>query len=170
MFGIGSAVASLVGSYYKSTREKREHPERSGKPLKKKTGLSPEKDEIIRLVEGQIAHGNLDKSERTCPQCRSKFSLLHVHGIDIDCCMRCKSLWFDSGELQILTGLSRDVPSDGLASRDSKYRCPVCGGPMQRRVFMRGTNVLVEVCPENHGVYMGGEMLQRTFMASRSID
>ena len=170
MFGIGAAVASLVGSYYGSAKGKREHPERSHGDKKKKTGLPPDKDEIIRIVEGQIARGKLEPSERTCPQCRSSFSLLRVHDIDIDCCMRCKSLWFDSGELQLLTGLSRDVPSDGMTSRDSKHPCPVCGSPMQRRVFARGTNVLVEVCPDKHGVYMDGQMLRRAFAASRSAE
>ncbi len=167
MFGIGSAVASLVGSYYGSRKGRREGPERAPGRGKTERRLPPDKDDIVKTVDAQIGSGNLQVSRRSCPECGRNFSILHVNGAEIDCCTFCKSLWFDAGELMVLTGLGSDVPSDGHVHRASKHACPVCSGAMEERVFMKNANLLVDTCPAGHGVYLDGGKLKRAFMAGR---
>jgi|GEM_PF-2880598 len=104
------------------------------------------------------------KSERSCPECDRKFSLLKIKGTEVDFCSYCKSYWFDSGELAAITDQGTDIPDTTLRSREAKHPCPVCGEIMKEHIYLRGNNLLVDRCPE-HGVYLESGELQRALDA-----
>lgn len=83
-----------------------------------------DKDAIVDFIEEELTRDDLPQSEKLCPECGKKFSLLTVSTMEVDCCRHCKSLWFDEGELMTLTGYSRDVPAVDLASRKIKIQMP----------------------------------------------
>ncbi len=119
--------------------------------------------EIMKKIAGQIVRDDLPVSERNCPECAKSFSRVYVEDTEIDVCRFCKSIWFDSGELKTLTGYASDVPSEHLRHRKSKYSCPVCSLEMNEYVFRAPGNVLVDQCPERHGVYLESGELARIF-------
>ncbi len=86
-----------------------------------------------------------------------------IKDLEVDYCLTCKGCWFDPGELQAITGLDEDIPSEGLPSRDSKHLCPVCDTRMTEHVFLRPYNLLVDRCPIGHGVYLEQGELKRAF-------
>lgn len=121
--------------------------------------------DILELIErfnaiDQVTMAALPASGKECPECERKFAVLSLAGMQADCCPFCRSIWFDAGELAKLAGLSQDVPSSTLASRASKYRCPVCRKPMEEYLFQQPHNLLVDRCAE-HGVYLESGELKR---------
>ena len=96
-------------------------------------------------------------------------SLLFIKEVEIDYCLCCSSIWFDPGELKAFTGLDKDVPSDQLKSRQSKYNCPECDRKMNELVFLRPYNLLVDRCPFGHGVYLEKGELERALDVSNPL-
>jgi len=116
---------------------------------------------ILADLEKQFAQNPMPASQRNCPECSEKMSLVYVGEIEIDCCMSCSGVWFDPGELKDLTGEDKDVPSDNLKFRPSKYTCPDCSTRMNEFVFKQPSNLLVDRCPFGHGVYLEKGELER---------
>lgn len=52
-------------------------------------------------------------SGRSCPQCRKAMTQIHVSGVDLDVCLHCHFVWFDRGEMELLTPIPA-APSDGM--------------------------------------------------------
>lgn len=123
------------------------------------------RNEIIELVNLQLEGEKSIESEKTCPECGRKMSVLRVADITIDGCRYCRSLWFDLGELKELAGTLDDIPGMRLADRDSRLKCPVCGERMYRKVYMQGANLIVDLCRE-HGVYLEHGELERALALS----
>jgi Zn-finger nucleic acid-binding protein len=128
--------------------------------------FSPHHLNIIKKIAGQIVREELPVSEKNCPECAKNFALVYVEDTEIEICRSCKSIWFDSGELRELTGYASDVPSEHLRHRKSKYSCPVCSLEMNEYVFRAPGNVLVDQCPERHGVYLESGELARIFKSA----
>jgi Zn-finger nucleic acid-binding protein len=71
-----------------------------------------------------------------CPACRSELVVVEYGGVDLDGCPRCRGLWFDADELEILfSQRGAEEPSDlerTLASLEHGphrgRRCPRCRG------------------------------------------
>jgi len=137
-------------------------PARVGRAVAAMLDLS-DKDAIVDFIEEELTRDDLPQSEKLCPECGRNFSLLTVSTMEIDCCPHCKSLWFDEGELMTLSGYSKDVPAVDLASRKSKLKCPACGEHMNEYVFQLKSNLLVDKCLKNHGVYLQSGELKRVF-------
>jgi len=108
------------------------------------------------------------RSGRLCPECDSSFILADLEGIKIDTCMSCGGLWFDAGELKALTREADDVPDEQRLSKKSKYACPVCGNKMSQHQYKSPHRLLVDTCPDGHGVYLErGEYLEALTVADR---
>ena len=174
MLGAAAAAAAMVAlgssSAKKSQRwhekNKAKHKARQ-KEIKEKYSnkFSEEESKILYNINSQIGLSNLNKSSICCPECNCNFSVITINNIDIDFCSKCRSFWFDSNELKQISGYSRDVPSDNLASRKSKYNCPICNKSMQEYVFVKPHNLLVDQCLE-HGVYLENKELNRVIEIS----
>ncbi len=165
MIGAGSAIASVISSYQRKSDKVVENFKKRAET--KKNELSSEKKEIIKTVDQQLQMDNLTKSDRICPECNRNFSVIIVHDLKIDSCRYCKSLWFDFGELKTLTGLQKDIPSDGLREKKSDYSCPVCNIKMYKNIFMSKSNLIIDLCRE-HGLYLENGELKRIFELSEN--
>jgi Zn-finger nucleic acid-binding protein len=123
--------------------------------------LSGHQVAILQAIVDQLSKGALPESQLKCPECGRPFSKVSLNDYDIDVCRYCRSIWFDAGELKAVTDLADEVPSMHLASRKSKYACPVCEVQMNEYVFKAPHNVMVDQCTEGHGVYLESSELVR---------
>ncbi len=105
----------------------------------------------------------LPVSRRICPECGKAMELFRLLGFNLDGCRRCKSYWFDAGELREFTRDSEDIPAEslGLRHRATQRPCPRCRCLMRELQFARGSNLLVDTCPNGHGVYLQSGELAR---------
>lgn len=118
---------------------------------------------VLVSIARQLEDPNLSESSKDCPECGRPFLLVNVKNLEIDCCRFCHGIWFDPGELQMLSHLTKEIPSDHLKHRQSRYRCPVCQTEMVEYVFINPRNLLVDRCPNGHGVYLEDRELERVF-------
>ena len=125
--------------------------------------LTHEEREILQDIDRQLALPDPVVSEKNCPECSRPFTIVTVQGMDIDCCHFCRSIWFHPGELQLFSHQSKEIPSDNLTHRDSRYLCPVCQTRMIEFVFVNPHTLLVDRCPDGHGVYLEDHELERVF-------
>jgi Zn-finger nucleic acid-binding protein len=125
--------------------------------------LTSEERELLDSIKKQLADEHPVESARCCPECDRPFVIVSVAGEEIDCCRFCRSIWFDPGELRHLSGTAKEIPSDDLSHRESRYNCPVCGTRMTEYVFYNPYNLLVDRCPRGHGIYLEDRELERVF-------
>lgn len=118
---------------------------------------------MLEKIGDQLQSDRARESKRKCPECRRPFRIVRVGRIELDCCRYCRSIWFDPIELRFFSRQSKDIPSDHLTSRVSKYRCPDCDAQLVEYVFMNPNTLLVDRCPKNHGVYLEDRELERVF-------
>jgi Zn-finger nucleic acid-binding protein len=106
-----------------------------------------------------------------CPVCNDAMIVIEYHDIELDYCNKCKGVWFDSGELELMLksqGLeeSKELFRDILRSREAvssekKRNCPVCHHKMKKTVIGGQPEILIDVCPDKHGLWFdGGEVTQ----------
>jgi len=95
-----------------------------------------------------------------CPKCRSDMEQLEIEGVEIDRCSTCHGLWFDAGEVEKLrtkelaAAIDIGDPALGKARNTiDRYRCPRCGGRMERRVDPQQKHVWYEECSACQGSY-----------------
>jgi Zn-finger nucleic acid-binding protein len=74
--------------------------------------------------------------------------------VEIDACLSCGSFWLDQGEMKVLTHRVADRQTHEGPVAPSKYQCPVCSKPMQQYRFLTHNELLVDVCPDDHGLYL----------------
>lgn len=120
--------------------------------------VSTEDKLIAEKINKLLKSKSLPESEKICPECKKNFKKLVINKLELDFCPDCTSLWFDTGELSKITGLSKEFYSEDLKSRKSKLKCPVCEKEMEEHVFYRKDNLLIDVCG-THGIYLqSGEL------------
>jgi Zn-finger nucleic acid-binding protein len=166
---VGAIAAAAVASGMSNAKKgetwhqlnKANFKERKNKLKEKyKNILSKNEVQLIESITENTNLPDLPQSSKQCPECQANFNLIEISGLEIDCCCKCKSFWFDSGELKDFTGLEEDVPASNLTSRASKYSCPICKKKMTEFVFLQSHNLLVDCC-ELHGVYLEQNELGR---------
>jgi hypothetical protein len=91
--------------------------------------------------------------------------------IELDYCLNCHGVWFDSDELELLLkSLDLDTP-DLLISHivataetdtaEKKIRCPICRHKMRKTTIGERSEILVDACPRQDGLWFdGGEVVQ----------
>jgi Zn-finger nucleic acid-binding protein len=108
-----------------------------------------------------------------CPKCRSDMEQLDVEGTEIDRCLSCHGLWFDAGEIEKLRDKKiaaaidiKDAASAKEHNTIDRYRCPRCGGAMNRLVDPGQTHIWYEQCGSCHGSYFdAGEFTDLTTLS-----
>ena len=106
-----------------------------------------------------------------CPACKGVVVVVEYERIELDYCTNCSGVWFDAGELELLTErLSLDGEAfslqDIMALPDAKVsekarRCPICGKKMKKVHVGDEPKVLLDVCPRRDGVWFdSGEVTQ----------
>jgi len=95
--------------------------------------------------------------------------VVEYHNVELDYCSNCKGVWFDSGELELLLksyGLEEPKAffdgvfiSQEAPSQEKKRKCPICGRKMKKTAIGGQPEILIDVCPEKHGLWFdGGEV------------
>ena len=124
--------------------------------------LSQDEQAIADDLEQQVLDGGQERSGIMCPCCGAGMVRIRSGETELDFCLDCHSMWFDRGELKTLLNEKKDIPSDHLRSRGSKYDCPHCDNtPMREYVFKNPHNLLVDACPKCHGVLLEEDEFER---------
>ena len=100
-----------------------------------------------------------------CPACKNQMIVLELNKIEIDYCPKCKGIWLDEGELELLTGnhenaimLLETLHIDYINSEKSR-RCPRCTKKMYKVYIGENKDVLLDKCRNNHGLWFdSGEL------------
>lgn len=105
-----------------------------------------------------------------CPVCKNDMIVVEHSEIELDYCTDCNGVWFDSEELELLlesAGLESSQPfldnivdSPEASSSEKKRRCPIGRRKMRKIAIGEGGELLVDICPEEHGLWFdGGEVV-----------
>ncbi len=106
-----------------------------------------------------------------CPVDKTDMIVVEHNKIELDHCTRCKGVWFDSTELELMLerlGLERHdlflsniLKSPEARTSEKKRKCPICGRNMKKTNAGEKPQVLIDVCPKGHGLWFdGGEVDQ----------
>ena len=106
-----------------------------------------------------------------CPICHNPMIVVEREKIELDYCINCSGVWFDSGELDLLLehmGLENNMLhlTNMLAlpeykTAEKKWKCPICNQKMKRATIDRERKVLIDICPHGDGLWFdGGEINQ----------
>jgi uncharacterized protein len=106
-----------------------------------------------------------------CPVCKSDMIVVEYKNIELDHCLNCGGVWFDAGELALMTQLLK-VPGNGLcleeiiklpeaASSEKRHHCPICGHRMKKTIICKEPEIIIDVCDRGDGLWFdGGELAQ----------
>ena len=106
-----------------------------------------------------------------CPTCKSDMIVVEHDNIELDYCINCHGVWFDSGELELLLeSMELETPdllfgdifnSPEASSPEKKRRCPLCGQRMKKVIIGQQPQILIDACPQGDGLWFdGGEIGQ----------
>jgi Zn-finger nucleic acid-binding protein len=106
-----------------------------------------------------------------CPVCESALIVVEYHDVELDYCHRCKGVWFDAGELELLLRshgfqqakafLDRILGAQEAASPEKKRKCPICGHRMKKAAIGEQPEIFIDMCHDEHGLWFdGGEVTQ----------
>ena len=97
-----------------------------------------------------------------CPKCGENLENVVFAGIEVDRCLSCKGIWFDSFEAEQLKAISGseclDIGDPETGSQldriSSDIVCPRCEVKMNRMVDIDQYCIWYETCPVCHGVWL----------------
>ena len=103
-----------------------------------------------------------------CPLCKNEpMIVLELDEIEIDYCLRCKGIWLDEGELELLLEDAEEKDAV-LAScavrtdiREERIRCPICLKKMDKVTAGTSAEVIIDKCKKNHGIWFDEGELER---------
>jgi uncharacterized protein len=106
-----------------------------------------------------------------CPVCKVTMIIVEHERIELDYCTKCLGVWFDAGELELLSErLSLDKETLSLQEiwalpeanvSEKARRCPICRKKMRKVHVGEETKVLLDICPSQHGIWFdSGEVSQ----------
>ena len=106
-----------------------------------------------------------------CPACKKDMIVVEYNKIELDYCLNCRGVWFDSDELELLLkSVNLDTPNLLLANilssseagtAEKKKKCPICRRKMEKITIGERPGILVDVCLRKDGLWFdGGEMAQ----------
>jgi PAT family beta-lactamase induction signal transducer AmpG len=95
-----------------------------------------------------------------CPKCRFDMEQIDFDGTIIDRCSSCSGIWFDEGEVEALSNeqaaTAIDTGRAGLGKQHNAidhYRCPRCGGHMDKKTDLQQQHIWYESCLECNGSF-----------------
>jgi Zn-finger nucleic acid-binding protein len=109
-----------------------------------------------------------------CPKCKTEtLRESAIEGVAVDRCASCDGIWFDAEELGLLLAEdSRHVasllrgnlhePADG-----KKGICPRDSSELLRVFSSIDRTVVIDACPDCHGIWLDGGEFEKLFMARR---
>ena len=104
-----------------------------------------------------------------CPVCRIGMLVVEYDKIELDYCHKCKGVWFDAGELELLTQVlgAATVVMDiaaltAVSSPEKARKCPRCDRTMDKVKMGEGTSAIIDRCPRLDGLWFDAGELGRT--------
>jgi len=95
-----------------------------------------------------------------CPKCRCDMQEINIDGTLVDRCTSCNGIWFDEGEVEALsTNEAATAIDTGKAAVGKQhnlidnYRCPRCGGHMDKKVDPQQQHIWYETCLDCNGSF-----------------
>lgn len=162
---LGHAAANADQAKREAKQHDKERRDRALHGLSKQGVLSDEDRILLLDIQKQITGDQVCLSTRCCPECHRQFALVRMRDVTVDYCTHCRGCWFDPGELGLVAGTGHDIPAIHTQHRKSKYACPQCGIAMWESVYKKPLTLLVDRCPDNHGVYLEQGELERVLRA-----
>lgn len=106
---------------------------------------------------------------RKCPKCSGKLKSVTYAQVEVDRCVKCQGIWFDSLEAEILKNIegseSLDIGNPEIGDEwdriDKKLFCPRCGTKMIRMLDIDLYSIWYEKCPRCHGVWLDAGEFKR---------
>jgi uncharacterized protein len=106
-----------------------------------------------------------------CPIDKSDMIVVEHQNIELDYCLKCRGVWFDSGELDLLVAVLKSQGADlsheelltpqSAKVSEAKRKCPICGHKMDKVWIGKEPRVLIDSCPQGDGLWFdGGELHQ----------
>lgn len=101
-------------------------------------------------------------SEIKCLKCQGSLEQVVYRGIEVDRCLSCRGIWFDSLEAENLKAIkgseSLDIGDPKMGSQFNKpeqdIECPRCEMKMMRIVDIDQHSIWYEKCPKCQGVWL----------------
>ena len=110
-----------------------------------------------------------------CPKCQSEALVeFKVEAVAVDRCTSCDGIWFDARELsELLADDAKKVASlrHGSAHEEldgKKGNCPRDGADLLRVYSAIDKSVVLDACPECHGIWLDGGEFDKLFAARRA--
>jgi Zn-finger nucleic acid-binding protein len=106
-----------------------------------------------------------------CPVCKVPMIIVEHEKIELDYCTKCLGVWFDAGELELLSerlSLDKEILSlheiwalpEANVSEKAR-RCPICRKKMRKVHVGDESKVLLDICSSRHGIWFdSGEVSQ----------
>jgi Zn-finger nucleic acid-binding protein len=106
-----------------------------------------------------------------CPVCKIVMMNIEYEKIELDYCARCKGVWFDSNEVELLFNIM-EIKNHGLSFAElvnkvdktipeKKHRCPLCKRTMSKVKIGDSPQIVIDICTMGDGLWFdGGEAVQ----------
>ena len=102
-----------------------------------------------------------------CPVCSLPMIVVERRGIEVDYCLQCHGMWFDSGEIDLLAqalSLPRpDIELHPVQSEEKSRRCPRCDTRMDKVHLGEFHAAIIDSCPHGHGFWFDRGELSAIF-------
>ena len=104
-----------------------------------------------------------------CPACNNDMIVVEYRRIELDFCPRCRGVWFDSGELDLMLTSANinNKPLGDLSqlpagkTNEAIRKCPICRKDMSKNTIGARPPVIVDFCRRGDGLFFdGGEINQ----------
>jgi len=104
-----------------------------------------------------------------CPVCKDPMIVVEHQRIELDYCTKCRGVWFDAGELELmLEATNLDASSFDMKHvlslpekrvKEGGRKCPLCRKRMRKVAIGTEAEVIIDACPREEGLWFdGGEL------------
>jgi len=100
-----------------------------------------------------------------CPVCKSPMIIMEWQAVEIDHCLKCRGIWLDDGELDLLFGHAekdKSLTAFGPAEdkKHAERKCPACAKSM-KPLTTKDHRVVIDQCVQGHGLWFDAEELEQ---------
>jgi len=106
-----------------------------------------------------------------CPKCATRLESKTLETVPVDQCPTCQGIWFDEEELQAVLKKSHNLRRglhENTGERNLNQKrgtCPRDKSKMLRAFSSTGERVVLDMCPDCHGLWLDGGELDRLIKA-----
>ena len=115
-----------------------------------------------------------------CPICKTDMIDVEHDKIELDYCVKCKGVWFDSNELELLfekmnlknysLSISDLINKIDEKIPENKHKCPLCKKTMGKVKIGDSSQTVIDICLNGDGLWFdGGEVIQLIKHTSHNI-